>query len=309
MNLTSLQQTLNPFDLRSCLISHRGEPVFRHYRDIRCGTEPAKTNSCTKSILSALICIAMDQGKLPEAGAAIADFFPQLADDPDPRKRDITLEHLLTMSAGWEWTEFGGRNSFPRMTRTSNWVDFVLAQPLAHPPGGRMEYNSGASQLLSSILFQATGMDAAAFAEQFLFGPLGIGEYKWEQDPQGHRTGGFGLWLRPADLLKFGQLYLQEGRWDEQHLISRRLAKLSVQPALPAAPPNRGRYAWHWWTDTYGETAETAFDYFYARGFGGQFVYVVPSLDIVVVLTDDKRKKDRSPVDLFRRHIAPLLVR
>lgn len=309
MDLTTLQQILQPFDLRSCLISSRGQLVFRHYRDERCSTELAKINSCTKSILSALICIAMDQGKLPEAGTPIVAFFPRLAKDPDHRKRDITLEHLLTMSAGFEWTEFGGRNSFPRMTRTSDWVEFVLEQPLAHPPGSRMEYNSGASQLLSAILAQATGEDAAAFAERFLFTPLGIRDYKWEQDPQGLRTGGFGLWLRPADLLNFGRLYLQEGRWEEQRLISPELVRRSVQPVLPAAPPNRGRYAWHWWTDTYEESAEAAFDYFYARGFGGQFVYVVPSLDTVVVLTDDKRKKDRSPIDVFRRHIAPLLLR
>lgn len=157
--------------------------------------------------------------------------------DADPRKRQITLRHLLTMSAGFNWTEFGGFNSFPRMTRSPDWVRFVLEQPMSDRPGDRMEYNSGASQLLTAILVQAAGLAAARFAELHLFGPLGIEEYEWEQDPQGVHTGGFGLWLRPGDMLKFGQLYLQRGVWEGKPLISPELVSQSVKPAIGVEAP------------------------------------------------------------------------
>lgn len=314
MNVSSLTSAIAPVDLRSCLISRNGRLLFEFYRNRHVPEETAKVNSCTKSFLSALICIAMDQGILPGPKTPIAQFFPRLAADPDPRKREITLEHLLTMTAGFQWTEFGGQKSFPRMTRSPHWIGFVLDQPMSETPGDRMEYNSGVSQLLSAILTQAAGVKTARYAETNLFGPLGIEDYKWEADPQGIHTGGYGLWLRPSDMLKFGQLYLQLGRWEQEQLISSERVKHSVQPSIPANAPNRGFYGWHWWTDTYEAEADEdghgspAFGYFYARGYGGQFIYVVPVLETVVVLTDDKRKKERHPANVFRQFIAPLLA-
>ncbi|WP_405114449.1 serine hydrolase [Paenibacillus sp. FSL K6-1217] len=312
MNLSTLSASLAPLNLRSCLIQQQGRLIFEHYRDPRTATELAKINSCTKSILSALICIAMDQGLLPGPAAPLSDFFPQVRQDKDARKENITLEQLLTMSAGFRWTEFGGANSFPKMTRSPHWVNYVLEQPLADEPGTRLEYNSGISQLLSSILAQATGQSTASYAEQFLFGPLGIRDYDWDTDPQGIHTGGFGLKLRPVDLLNFGQLYLQQGAWENSQLISGRWAARSVQPVLKTKPPRHGGYAWHWWTDSLSRSSTTGehdlVEYYYARGYAGQFVYVVPELQLVTVLTqDNKRGKNNPPADVFRDYIVPLL--
>ncbi|WP_435920929.1 serine hydrolase domain-containing protein [Paenibacillus sp. DYY-L-2] len=313
MNWTKLTEILASLDLRSCLINADGRNAFEYERDSQAANDIAKINSCTKSVLSALICIAMDQGLLPPAETRITEFFPRLAADPDPLKQTITLKHLLTMTAGFDWTEFGGQNSFPRMTRSPDWIEFVLERPLSDPPGTRMEYNSGVSQLLSAILVQATGMSVTRYADQNLFGPLGIDEYKWECDPQGIHTGGFGLWLRPRDMLKFGQLFLQNGEWENKALISRTMVSAAVQPAINTEPPRRGCYAWHWWTDRYpdpnGNHSEKGFDYFYARGYGGQYIHVVPSLSTVVVLSNDKQQKKHHHVDVFRQHIAPLLLR
>ncbi|MFC4597766.1 serine hydrolase domain-containing protein [Cohnella hongkongensis] len=308
-----LLAALRSLNLRSCLIERDGDIRLEHYRDPLAAEETAKVNSCTKSFLSALIAIAMDKRLLPGPETPLAEFFPQLLTDPDPRKRDIELGHLLTMTAGFRWTEFGGIQSFPRMTRTENWVDFVLSQPMSEAPGRTMEYNSGASQLLSALLVQAAGMPVARFADLELFGPLGIERYEWDTDPQGIHTGGFGLRLRPADLLKLGQLYLNRGRWGNAQLVSEERAIRSVQPAVPASAPNRGYYGWHWWTDVLSRRPEETgsplpFSYFYARGYGGQFVYVVPAWNVVVVLTDDRRKKERNPTDAFRELIAPALL-
>jgi CubicO group peptidase (beta-lactamase class C family) len=312
MNLSELSASLEPLNLRSCLIQQQGSLIFEHYRDQHAFSEIAKINSCTKSILSALVCIAMDQGLLSGPSAPISEFFPRLSRDDDTRKQEITLEQLLTMSAGFRWTEFGGANSFPKMTRSPHWVNYVLEQPLADEPGTRMEYNSGISQLLSAILVQASGMTTERYAGQYLFGPLGITEYQWERDPQGIHTGGFGLKLRPADLLKFGQLYLQQGVWANSQVISSQWVNRSAQPIMPTEPPRHGGYGWHWWTDSLPRSSRTgesaATDFYYARGYAGQFVYILPELQAVAVLTQDNRRgKNNPPLDVFREYIAPLL--
>lgn len=315
MNLSTLPTTLAGLHLSSCLIHQRGELTFEYYKDPSMADAIAKINSCTKSVLSALVCIAMDRGLLPDPQTPLSEFYPKITLDNHSAKQAITLQHLLTMTSGMDWTEFGGQNSFPRMTRTPNWVNFVLDQPLSDVPGARFEYNSGNSQLLSAILVQATGMPTAQFAENHLFGPLGIESYTWESDPQGIHTGGFGLWLRPTDMLKFGQLFLQQGKWEGKQLISQERVNLSTQPAIPAAAPRRGWYGWHWWTDVYGEdalegeeTAPHSFAYFNAYGYGGQCIYVIPSMETVVILTNHRLKKEKIPLLVFRNHIAPLLL-
>ncbi|THF77516.1 serine hydrolase domain-containing protein [Cohnella fermenti] len=318
MNWTTLHDELKLLDLRCCLIRVRGEPVFEHERETGASAAVANIHSVTKSFLSALVCIAMDRGLLPGPDALASAFFPRLAQDEDERKRRITLEQLLTMSAGFEWTEFGGRHSFRRMTASPDWTAFVLDLPLMDKPGTRMTYNSGISQLLSALLAEAAGMSVARFAERHLFGPLGIESYEWETDPQGVHTGGFGLHLRADDLLKLGELYLQRGRWDGRQLVSAELAQRSVRPALRSRDHREGWYAWHWWSDRYTEDsrvdaasasgAAAGMDCFFARGYGGQFIYVAPERDAVVVLTNDSRKKDKMPTDVFRRHIAPRLL-
>ncbi|AIQ48014.1 beta-lactamase [Paenibacillus sp. FSL R7-0273] len=311
MEPSQLTAAVAPYPLRSCLINRQGRLAFEHYRETSTAGELAKINSCTKSVLSALFCIAMEKGLLPDPNTLLAEFYPRIRQDRDPRKAEITLEQLLSMTAGFNWTEFGGQNSFPRMTRSENWIDFVLEQRLSHNPGEHMEYNSGVSQLLAAILVQGTGMPVARFAEEELFGPLGIEQYEWEQDPQGIHTGGFGLRLRPAHLLNFGQLFLQQGEWEQRQLITPGLLSRSTQTVIQADSPRRGGYAWHWWTDSYArlhqESPDAAFRYYYARGYGGQFVYVIPELETVVVLTQDHRGKQKPPVDMFRESIAPLL--
>lgn len=320
MDFNAIIDELAAFEVRSCLISHQGSTVLEHYREPQLKQDIAKINSCTKSIVSALVCIAMDKGLLPQPETPISAFFPSLITDSDPQKRDITIEHLLTMSAGFAWQEFKGINSFPNMIKTPNWTQYTLAQPLAHQPGTYMEYNSGCSQLLSTLVYQSSDYTTAQFAEQYLFGPLGINDYEWEYDPQGVHTGGFGLKLKPQDMLKFGQLYLQLGMWNKEQIISEDMVKRSVFPSITTNSPRRGHYGWHWWMDSYGngdsqdqdhsrQASSTLLEYYYALGFGGQNIIVIPSHELVVVITRDQRKKGKPPVDIFRQCIAPRLVK
>lgn len=235
LELTPLVCGLTELEIRSCLIFQHGSMALEYYREPQFANELYKINSCNKSVLAALVSIAMDQQIVPQPGTPILEFFPQIAKDSDTRKRDITIEHLLTMSAGFNWTEFGGQNSFPTMSKTSDWVQFVLSQPLADVPGTRMEYNSGCSQLLATILRHASGQAVAEFAEQQLFQPLGIENYHWETDPQGTHTGGFGLRLKPMDMLQFGLLYLNEGSCEGHQLIQAEAVRHSTRALLPTA--------------------------------------------------------------------------
>lgn len=288
----------------------QGMTVLEHYREPQIALELSKINSCTKSVLAALVSIAIDKQILPHPDTPISQFFPSLLEDKDTRKKDITIGHLLTMTAGFNWTEFGGQNSFPTMTRTANWVQFVLSQPLAHTPGNEMTYNSGCSQLLSAILCSASGQTVAEFTEEQLFQPLGIGRYKWDTDPQGIHTGGFGLYLKPEDMLKLGVLYLQQGLWEDRQIIRPETVQQSTRPYVAAKLPQKGFYGWHWWVSTFNagtEQQRKEIPYHFALGFGGQHIIVVPAYELVAVITADKYKKG-SPANVFGRYIVPALL-
>jgi len=310
MDTSVLTLAIEPFDMSSCIIHRRGEILYHYEKNKGASHGLMPVNSCTKSVLSALVCIAMDKGLLPETDTLISKYFPSLQHDPDERKRSITLRHLLTLTAGFAWTEFGGANSFPKMTRSPDWISYVLNQPMSHEPGAKMVYNSGVSQLLAAILKQAVEMPIARFAEMELFEPLAIEQYSWKSDPQGIHTGGYGLELTAMDMLKFGLLYLQKGVWNGEPLVSEPMIERSTAPIITVDPPERGFYSWHWWADAVQMSGSTPVNlsFFYARGFGGQFIIVVPSAQTVVVLTRVQRKKGLSPLDFFRDHIAPRLV-
>lgn len=314
MDTHTLSLVIEPYDVSSCIIHRRGENIYHYEKTKSASSQLMPVNSCTKSVLSSLICIAMDQGLLPAPDTPAYQFFPQLKHDADERKRSITLQHLLTLAAGFRWTEFGGANSFPKMTRSDDWVQYVLDQPMSDRPGTKMNYNSGVSQLLAALLVQATDTTIAQFAEQHLFGPLAIEQYNWKSDPQHIHTGGYGLELTANDMLKFGLLYLHKGVWNNEVIISEAMVDLSTKPAIAATPPEFGFYGWHWWTDTVSlpqammNNVRNELPYYYARGFGGQYIIIVPMLDTVVVLTRVQRKKGLSPLDLFKQHIAPLIA-
>jgi len=318
MDTLALSHEIERYDLSSCIIDRQGKRIFHHEQVKQASSQLMPVNSCTKSVLSSLICIAADQGLLPPVDTQITQFFPQLLQDSDERKHHITLRHLLTLTAGFSWTEFGGANSFPRMTRSADWIGFVLEQPMASMPGTTMVYNSGASQLLAAILTQVTGTTLTQFAEDHLFGPLGIQQYEWKRDPQGIHTGGFGLELTAHDMLRFGRLFVQKGLWNNQTLISQAMVERSTEAAIPVSPPERGLYAWHWWvdsvaikltsTDNHSDDHSSSLPFYYARGFGGQFIVIVPSLEAIIVMTRQQRKKGLSPLDFFREQIAPILA-
>ena len=190
--------------------------------------------SVTKSFISALIGIAIDQGFIEGVHQNVLGFFPEFMPGAhDHLKRQMTIRHLLTMTAGFQWRT-GARNHelyIDRLRRSKDWVAFILDLPVRERSFGTFQYNSGASHLLSAIITRSTGSCAQEFAAEHLFEPIGIDQpatnmphtYSqanvfrnkaggWPKDPQGNSIGGWGLVLKPRDMARFGYLYLNGGQ-------------------------------------------------------------------------------------------------
>ena len=228
----------------------------------------------TKSITSALVGIAIDQGAIDGVDQRVLDFFPDTA-DPDPKMEAMTIEHLLTMTTGLLWSRTVASDSLDQMMGSDNWVQFVLERPMPKEPGGGMNYNSGASHLLSAITQKATGMTAISFAEKHLFEPLGIADVSWASDPQDVNNGGSGVFITQHDMAKFGYLYLNRGTWDGRELVPTEWVDASTE--RHTTHPWWIPYGYQWWVYPAGPFA--------AMGQGGQVVFVVPEIDAVVVFT------------------------
>lgn len=233
--------------------------------------------SVTKSISSLLMGIAMDQGHLNSVDQKLYELFPEYAGDIahwNDEKADISLENVLTMSAGFQWDEWtytytDTRNDANKLIRSDDLMKFVLDLPMAYKPGSRFTYNSGCSMLLSGIIENSTGMSPEAFARQNLFDKLGITEWRWEQGKDSKFNSGWGLHLKPADMLKIGKMVRDGGLWEGEGVVSKEWLEASQTNHISS-------YGYQWWLSQ---------GFFSARGWGGQIIAIVPSDSLVVVTT------------------------
>lgn len=260
-------------ELHSLLVVRHGRLVVERYFG---GTQPQDTwnvKSVTKCMLSALVGIALERGYIRSLDQPVLDFFPEYRDQvTDPRLQQITIRHLLTMSAGLEWEE-NGSITF-RWLRSPDWVRFALQSKLVADPGAMWNYNSALPHLLSAMLTKASGTNTLALARQALFDPIGAVVGKWDQDPQGYFYGGSELHMIPRDLAKFGYLYLNHGEWNGKQVVPAAWVRASTQQT------NSAHYGFLWWLDTF-----ESHPLYFAQGLGGQHIVVVPDLDAVVVTT------------------------
>lgn len=235
--------------------------------------------SCTKSFISTLLGIALAEGHITSVDENILDYF---GDRPianmDSRKEAMTIEHLLTMTTGFEWDEstYGGDSIFSQMTSSQDWVQFVLDQPMTNTPGEVWNYNSGASHLLSTIVNISTGQYTQNYAEDKLFDPLGITHYDWGKDPDNNAFGGASLRLTPRDMAKLGFLFLNNGTWDGSQIVPEEWVATATS-SLETLTVETG-YGYQWWTSP-------LIGAYSARGYLGQLIYVFPALSMVVVFT------------------------
>jgi CubicO group peptidase (beta-lactamase class C family) len=256
-------------------------------------------HSCTKSIISALVGIAVDKGFIEGADQPVLELFPErTAAGLDANKKAMTLESLLTMTSGFDCQDsyLYGWRGLTEMRRSDDWVQFALDLPMREEPGTRFEYCNSASFLLSAIIQSSTGRSALAFAEEHLFGPLGITDVQWPSNPQGISIGWGDLRMIPRDMAKIGYLYMNDGLWDGRQIVPAAWVKASTRRHTRATLSDG--YGYQWWVDAAG--------FYMALGYAGQFIYVVPEKDLVVVFTSDLAESDFFvPETLLKQYIIP----
>lgn len=232
--------------------------------------------SVTKAITATVTGIAVDKGFIKSEEQLVLDFFTQYKiANLDQHKKEIRVQHLLSMRDGFQCTASPSEVTLMQMIFSPNWVQFMLDLPMAAKPGTRYLYNSGAVHLLSAIITRATGMSAFEFGKKHLFGPLGISDIIWPIDPQGKNNLGFGdLRLRPHDLAKIGYLYLKKGIWENKRILSKDWIAKATTPY--SRFKNGNGYGYQWVVRPDGSFAKS--------GRGGQLLDVIPHKNMVIVI-------------------------
>jgi len=314
------------------VIVRHGRLVFEEYFDglthPTFGEEPISfsretahcLSSVAKSFTATLLGLAIDRGFIPNEQQSVFDFFPHLVDLEVGLRRDITLEHLVTMTSGLEWDEtsrslrdpLNDLTAWLTLTRTTTQdpVRAVLEKPMVAAPGTLYRYGGGNTNVLGQAIQNAVGQRLDGFARDSLFAPLGIDTVWWWvlRDDFVYASGD--ITLRPRDMAKFGLMYLNGGVWDGRRILSPEWveASSSAYTAIPASDPHHGRngfagYSYGWWikSDDYGRGV------YEASGWGGQTITVFPELDMVVVFTGGSywEAPALSPHEMMLRYVLP----
>lgn len=289
----------------SLLIQQNGELLNEVYFRGMEASDHTNIKSASKSILSLLVGIAIDHGFLDGVNQPIGPFFEDYFEKhPDSVKENLTLKDLLTMRTGLETTSF---HNYGKWAASDNWIWFALEQPMVDEPGGDMVYSTGTSHLLSVILSRATDMSTRDFAIKYLFEPMDVSVGGWDRGPQGYYMGGNNMALQPKGMIKIGQMVMNGGTYRDRRIVSEEWLRDSFQ-TYTRSKFNPYDYGYMWWKKPVGE-----FQVRFAWGFGGQYIYLIPELKAVVVLTGSLQNADQSrsykePVfELLRETIIPFL--
>ncbi len=293
-------------NIHSVLVIRGGTLVLEAYADPYGPKDRHVVESNTKSVIGALIGIAIEQGLIQSADQKLVSFFPvRVIKNLDERKKAITLHDLLSMTPGLDCADSSpaGQGMYP----AGAWLQYLLDLPMTADPGKQWIYCSGASHLLSAVIEQVSGMSARAYANQVLFGPLGIApvdEKDWGGDPQGISNGVAGLYLTPRELAKFGLLYLNQGRWDGRQVVPSAWVEKSTteqayigKDAYVGGLDRRFGYMFSTFPDL---------NYYGYLGMAGQELFVLPEQNMVVVFTAGLEVgKEAALLELVNQYILP----
>ena len=266
--------------LRSLVVARGSCTVFEYYRRNMDAETRSPVISVTKSVLSILVGIAIDEGHL-QLDEKLSEIVPEAFDENvDIRARDITVRDILTKTEGFAETSQGNFRMGPPGTELWRWM---LNRPVKYAPGTHFRYDGVGSDLLAVVLSHGIKQDAAKFADERLLGPLQIKNYNWPADVHGYLHGETGLSLTTRDMAKIGLLYLRHGRWGDRQIVSSAYVEDSTTRHNDGGPPARTAYGYQWWINK----TRKGLDSFFASGRGSQLIYVVPQLDLVVAMTAD----------------------
>ncbi len=289
------------------LVVRHGALVFEHYYHDSTLQDTHQIASCTKSILSALVGIALDKGLIHSLDQTLPDF---IADEHlfslDEQKRKITLRHLLTMTSGLDNIASGRYH----LEEHKSILQTIFEASLFSSPGSTFRYGDPGADLLGQVLARTLQTDLLTFAAEHLFHPLGIETsaqdgFRWELDLDGSfYRGANGLHITPQDMARFGYLYLNRGIWEGQQLIPESHVQTSIHAQSAGGPPENSAYGLLWWVTTLeGHTS------FFAAGIGGQYIYVIPDIDLLVVISSEYERRSGAPQkELLSRFVLPAII-
>ena len=286
---------LYPATQNLMLISNGELVLTRRYDSNVTLVQKKPVRSVTKSVMSSLIGIALDQGKIKSTDQTLKQLLPNSAAGAAGGR--LTLHQILSMTGGMRWPlgRSGDEPMHVRFMRSANWVESIVSNPVIDKNRLSFQYNTGLSHLLSAIISANTDMNASQFASETLFRILNIEDYTWPEDPQQINYGGWGLELRCVDMAKFGMLYLEHGLFGSERVLTPEWIKKSTQAHTPD-------YGYQWWLHNFnGDSA------FCAKGLGGQVIAVVPDTGVVMVLTSGISGRSRNQIDLLRDYVYTLV--
>ena len=274
-------------------------------------TTPHNTWSVSKSFLSALTGIALNKGFLKSLEEKVLDYFPEYVfPGMDPRKYDITINHLLTMRMGID----GEKANYMEVYNSDNWIKSTLELPLIFSPGEGYRYNAFETHLLSGVITKSLGTSIREFANLYLTGPMGITIGFWEQDPQGYYFGGNSMHFTPRDMAVLGYLYLNEGRLNNKQIVPQEWVEFTLTPSTNWGNNKWGamedyNYGYLWWLSKLNN-----YDSFMAFGYAGQLVITLPDLNLIIVTTansnvdwDGADSQEFEILDLISKYILTAL--
>ena len=294
-------------DVHSVVIIRKGYIVAEQYYSEDYDLDsPHPIYSCAKSITSAAVGIAMEEGYLSDVNQPLLNFFPEYSIEYPQGKENITLKHMLTMSAGFEWHEMDfpysdDQNTYNSWANSEDRIEFLLNRPLSDVPGSRFNYNTAISHTLSAVIQKQTGTRTDSFVVSRLFTPLGISDYYWHIDPNGIAYGGGGVRLKPRDLAKIGLLYMNNGKWDQDQIVPQNWVSESLEKHILRGDIPDFYYGYQWWVHKEGLYA--------AVGYGGQVLMLIPDLELIVVFNNYLKETDsfqlEAPWRLLETYIIP----
>lgn len=261
-------------------------------------------NSCTKSVTSALVGVAIKDGIIKNTDIRLLDIYSDIKiKNNNSLKKQITLEHLLTMAAGFDWDEWSTsfddiNNPSIQLGRASDTVQFMIDQPVSSESGKVFNYNSGEPHMLSAVFTKLSGITLAKYADDKLFKSLGIAKKYWEVAPDGITYGGYGLYMTAKDMAKLGYLFLKKGKWENKQIIPEEWVENSTKKHIDADFYGTSNgYGYLWWMNSFGGYS--------ARGLHGQYIIVMPELNMVVVFQSHFSDNDLPPLYMMESIIIP----
>ncbi|MBO6522771.1 MAG: serine hydrolase [Balneolaceae bacterium] len=289
-NLKSISEKASKMErLTSLAIIRDGKIVFEEYFRDQSKTSLHDVRSVTKSIISLLTHIAIKEGFITSLEDPIWKYLKDTGFELSEEQKEIKIIHLLTMSSGFEWLENSG-NDFVDWVRSDQHIEFLLNRELINEPGSEFTYNSAAVHLLGVIIQEGSGIGLDNFAEEYFFSKIGVEQAYWETMSNGYKNGGAGIRSRTRDLARIGQLMLQDGRSGEDQIIEENWVYESTAPyydwRADYGDLQNYTYGYLWWVKEIDDTQKAGY---LAWGYGGQFIYVVPAKNLVIVTTNDWR--------------------